>query len=509
MGVLNGINVRLSGPPLSTQAIRRLLAALLVLGAVILVVVSLAAAWLVGRDQDFTGWVNHTYVVERHISRFSVLFERAEAARRGYLLTHDDHYLVGYRQAATGLPKELETFQALTADNPREQEAFTELEALLASKLNSLEASIQAAHSQAMAAPTAAATLEQDQPLVDHIRVLLARMVAEENRLLQVRTERQTANAEVLLAVVLISGGLLALLSVGALLLVRRYAADLDRSQGELRHLNDGLEQAVRDRTADLTRANDEIQRFAYIVSHDLRSPLVNVMGFTSELEVSLKPLQQLLAEVEDKAPQIALKAARETVVSDLPEAIGFIRSSTRKMDRLINAILKLSREGRRTLTIEPLDMDALFEGIVGSLKHPAVERGAEVVIESPLPDISGDRLAVEQVFSNLIENALKYGKLGRPGRIVVRGRAIGTACLYEIEDNGRGIAATDHERIFELFRRSGSQDQPGEGIGLAHVRALIYRLGGSITLDSELDRGTTFRVSLPRNLLRERDPSA
>jgi signal transduction histidine kinase len=103
----------------------------------------------------------------------------------------------------------------------------------------------------------------------------------------------------------------------------------------------------------------------------------------------------------------------------------------------------------------------------------------------------------------------LKYAKPGRPGRIAIRGRANVHGCIYEIEDNGRGVAPADHERIFELFRRSGSQDQPGEGIGLAHVRALIYRLGGSITLDSELDRGSTFRISLPRNLLRDRDQTA
>jgi signal transduction histidine kinase len=507
MAALDVIGVEKS--TLSTHAIRRLLAASLGLGATILVAVSLSAAWLVARDREYTGWVNHTYTVERHISRFSVLFERAEAARRGYLLTHDDRYLVGYREAATALPKELEAIQALTGDNPREQDTVAELDPLLSSKLNTLEASMRAAQSQSMAAPTDSATLEQDQPLVSHIRDLLGRMVAEENRLLQIRTERQTANAELLLATVLSAGALLAMLSIGAVILLRRYAADLDGSQAELRRVNEGLEQAVAERTADLTRANDEIQRFAYIVSHDLRSPLVNVMGFTSELEVSLKPLQALLQEVEDKAPGIVLKAAREAVAADLPEAINFIRSSTRKMDRLINAILKLSREGRRNMTPERLDMAVLFEGIVESLKHTVVERGAEILIEAPLPNISSDRLAVEQVFSNLIENALKYAKPGRPGRIVVRGRSTATGCTFEIEDNGRGIAPSDHERIFELFRRSGSQDQPGEGIGLAHVRALIYRLGGSITLDSELDRGSTFRISLPRNLLRERDSTA
>ena len=260
----------------------------------------------------------------------------------------------------------------------------------------------------------------------------------------------------------------------------------------------------VRDRTGDLVRANEEIQRFAYIVSHDLRSPLVNVMGFTSELEVSLKPLQTLLASAQDQAPALVTRDAREAVETDIPESIGFIRTSTKKMDRLINAILKLSREGRRTLNPEPLDMDALMGGVVASLKHQMDERGAQILIETPLPSLVNDRFSVEQVFSNLTENALKYLKPGRPGRIVVRGKEVGPMLVFEVQDNGRGIDPKDSERVFELFRRSGLQDQPGEGIGLAHVRALVYRLGGLISVESGLDQGATFRLSLPRVLSRD-----
>jgi signal transduction histidine kinase len=87
----------------------------------------------------------------------------------------------------------------------------------------------------------------------------------------------------------------------------------------------------------------------------------------------------------------------------------------------------------------------------------------------------------------------------------VIRGRREGGVLIYEIEDNGRGIDPKDHERIFELFRRSGTQDQTGEGIGLAHVRALMYRLGGTISCDSELDRGATFRLSLQPDLSNDR----
>jgi signal transduction histidine kinase len=170
-------------------------------------------------------------------------------------------------------------------------------------------------------------------------------------------------------------------------------------------------------------------------------------------------------------------------------------------MDRLINAILRLSREGRRVLNPEPLSIAEIAENVRGSLKHLADDRSAEIVIETPLPTLVGDRLAVEQLLSNLVENAIKYLSPDRPGRIVMRGRSDRDRRIIEVADNGRGIAPSDHVRIFELFRRAGAQDQPGEGIGLAHVRALVYRLGGTIDVASTLGEGTVFTLSLPAQL--------
>jgi len=106
--------------------------------------------------------------------------------------------------------------------------------------------------------------------------------------------------------------------------------------------------------------------------------------------------------------------------------------------------------------------------------------------------------MALEQIFSNLIDNALKYLKPGVPGDIVIRGRTKLNFAIFEVSDNGRGIDPKDHQRIFELFRRSGTQDKPGQGIGLAHVRALVRRLGGSMSVSSELDKGSTFTITLP-----------
>jgi signal transduction histidine kinase len=343
--------------------------------------------------------------------------------------------------------------------------------------------------------------LDRSQSTLEQIRKVTQDMLTEEGRQLKLRTQREQDNTGVLLEVVLIGAALLAILTLGSAVLMRRYASDLDRAQADLRGLNMDLDARVKARTSELSRANEEIQRFAYIVSHDLRSPLVNVMGFTSELEVSLKPLKALIDAHGTMGSEALPHGVKEAVEIDMPEAIGFIRASTRKMDGLINAILRLSREGRRTLTVEPLAMDALAQGLIDNVRHRLSEKGADAVVEGTLPDMQSDRLAVEQVFGNLIDNAVKYLSPTRPGRITLRGRRDGATVFYEIEDNGRGVAPQDQERIFELFRRAGPQDQAGEGIGLAHVRALMYRLGGAITCVSDLDQGATFRLSFPDNL--------
>ena len=245
-----------------------------------------------------------------------------------------------------------------------------------------------------------------------------------------------------------------------------------------------------REAEAELRESNEEIQRYAYIVSHDLRAPLVNVMGFTSELEATREDVRAAL----QGHPQA------ERIDDDMAEALGFIRAAITKMEGLIAAILKLSREGRRRFDPEPLDMTALLQGIADAQRHQAERRGATVAVAPGLPTIVADRLAVEQVFGNLIDNALKYLDPTRPGRIEVSAKpAPGRRIRLSVSDNGRGIAEKDHARVFELFRRSGQQDQPGDGIGLAHVKALVRALDGRIELASKLGEGTTFTVTLPR----------
>lgn len=479
----------------------RFLVAAMALGFAALIVVGIAAGWSTARNEEHTRAVNHTYEVELAIDRARIAIEQSETTRRGYLLTGDQIYLETYRTGMATLPSLIARISTLTKDNPAQRRRLATLRGLVDDLARQRERTIELTGRGDRAAALAVFTAETSSRRMRGVRALAGEMAAEEQRLLALRNAEQQASVRVFYATLAVAGLLLVLVAAVTLATILRYTHDLADSRDVLRDFADTLEEQVAERTADLTRANDEIQRFAYIVSHDLRSPLVNVMGFTAELEGATATLGALIDRAEEVAPDLVTEDARIAAREDLPEAIGFIRSSTQKMDRLINAILKLSREGRRVIAPERLDLTAMIDGITASLNQQLAQRGATVTVERPLPTIVSDRLAIEQIFSNLIENAVKYLDPKRAGQIRVRGKRAGPRVTFEIEDNGRGIAPNDHQRVFDLFRRSGNQDQPGEGIGLAHVRTLAYRLGGIIDVTSELNQGATFRLTLPVKL--------
>jgi signal transduction histidine kinase len=153
-------------------------------------------------------------------------------------------------------------------------------------------------------------------------------------------------------------------------------------------------------------------------------------------------------------------------------------------------------------LAPERINLADFFDSVADSVQHRVSSAGGEIRVVKPLASIEGDRLALEQIFGNLVDNALKYRAKDRAPVITIRQASNRWGAIdIDVEDNGRGIGDEDRERVFDLFRRAGPQDQQGEGIGLAHVRTLVRRLGGEITMTSQLGRGTTFRVTLPSKL--------
>lgn len=484
----------------SAKRTRRLIFASVVAGFVILVSASVAVAFLMRRTESLAGWVAHTHQVETAIVEMQLYVERTEIGRRSFLIEPTEFNRDIFERNLVKFDDAVERLRELLVDSPSQRARLGEVTTLWTDHVTLMRSSMRERETGGPERSAAAIFDPTDIVFVRELRRTAQDMIGTERALLSYRTRKQDEAEKLTYAVLIATGVLLIALAVFTIVTIRRNLQTLAETGDRLQLLNEDLEAAVAERTHELRQANEEIQRFAYIVSHDLRSPLVNVMGFTSELDAATKPLGDMVRRVSEAAPDLVDEDARLAVDEDLPEAIGFIRSSTQKMDRLINAILRLSREGRRVLTPEHLDMNAIVETIVASIQHRLLEAGAEIEVQA-LPPIVCDRVAIEQIFSNLIENSVKYLRPGRPGKIVVSGQRRHGRLVYEVADNGRGIDPKDHQRIFDLFRRSGSQDQPGEGIGLAHVRALTYRLGGVVECESTYGEGAAFRVSLPMNM--------
>jgi signal transduction histidine kinase len=493
---------------------RRALGQILLLTAAFLVLVAISAASvvLVNEARKDSALVVRTVEVENHINALLLDMQRAESAARGYLLTSGPEFLRDHDAAVAHVLPDLEKLTQSIRDNPIQVDNVRKLRSAVETRLDQFTREMNLVKQGDPASATKLVREAAAGNIAATIRDIAQSMWAEEDRLLATRTATADRTQQLASVVTVAGSGLVIALAGISIFLVRRSSRARDLAETNLRDSNINLETTIDERTADLREANDEIQRFAYIVSHDLRSPLVNIMGFTSELEELRGDIFRrvaALARAQSAGPpalenasdnaEPKLEGADKQLSEDFSEALEFIKSSIGKMDRLISAILNLTREGRRQFEPVWIDTKDLIEGIVTTVAHQAAEAEAQIRIET-LPNIVSDRLALEQIFSNLIDNALKYLKPGVPGEISVRGRTKLGFAIFEISDNGRGIDPRDHQRIFELFRRAGTQDKPGQGIGLAHVRALVRRLGGTMSVASELNQGSTFTITLPIN---------
>ena len=481
---------------------------LLAAGFLVLVAISAASVLLVDRAREGSAWVVHTIEVENQTNALLLEVRRAESAARGYVLTTGPEFLTDYQDALSAVQPELDRLEGLTADNPLQRANIGKLRDTIKTHLDRVGREIDAAKRGDAAGAAALLRTAATAKTAETIQQLADAMLAEERRLFDLRSGNAERTQRLSSLVTIAGSGLVVAFAAMSIVLLRSSARARDKAEAALRDANLNLEATVDERTADLREANDEIQRFAYIVSHDLRSPLVNIMGFTSELEELRGDIFKRIAELSRAAaalPDAAVVVETAPVLGDVDqklsqefsEALSFIKSSIGKMDRLITAILNLTREGRRQFEPVPIDTRQLIEGVVATLAHQAGEADASIEIGN-LPNVISDRLALEQIFSNLIDNAIKYLKPEVPGAISIKARTKLGYAIFEIADNGRGIDPRDHQRIFDLFRRAGAQDKPGQGIGLAHVRALVRRLGGTMSVNSELNSGSTFTITLP-----------
>jgi PAS domain S-box-containing protein len=269
-----------------------------------------------------------------------------------------------------------------------------------------------------------------------------------------------------------------------------------------LERLAEDLEVRVADRTlqlestvAELRRKNQEVEAFVYIVSHDLRAPLVNVQGFARELEQSCASLRSNLASCSLQEHE--WEAFRTILDEEISGALHFISASSAKFERLIDALLGLSRQGRQVYRLVNVDVQDLVAGTVATLKKLIAEAGASVRVGS-LPPASADLTALGQVFSNLIANSIKYRFPERPLEVEVGGETEGASVRYWVRDNGLGIPESGKSRLFQVFQRLHPAHASGEGMGLAIAHCIVERHGGKIWAESQEGKGTTFFFTLP-----------
>ena len=247
----------------------------------------------------------------------------------------------------------------------------------------------------------------------------------------------------------------------------------------------------------ELRSKNEELESIVYIASHDLRSPLVNIRGFSGELEKSLEEVHRLLKDESLREP--VRQRLTHLFESDIPESLGFIDAGNRKLDTLLNGLLKLSRIGAAHLTVTRLEMNPIFEAIVQNFSYHLREEQAVVEIAPDLPACLGDQVLISQVFTNLIGNAIKYRHPERKARIQVTAEAGDQTVVYAVSDNGMGISPDHIEKVFEIFHRlNPAGDQDGEGLGLTIVRRILDRQDGLIWIESPEPVGTTVFVELP-----------
>ncbi len=253
-------------------------------------------------------------------------------------------------------------------------------------------------------------------------------------------------------------------------------ARDVTEQKKAERHILDMAEDA-RKRALELEGVNQELEAFSYSVSHDLRAPLRHIAGFADMLQ----------------------KHAEKSLDAKSQRFIKTIMDSAKRMGMLIDDLLVFSRMGRAEMRREKVDFNTMIDGIIADL---APDIGSRNIVwkREPLPQVMGDRAMLQQVFVNLIANAIKYSGPRDPAIIEIKSHEEKNEYIFCVSDNGVGFDMAYAHKLFGVFQRLHEASQfEGTGIGLANVRRIVSRHGGRVWAEAELDKGAAFHFSLPK----------
>ncbi|RYY96655.1 MAG: PAS domain S-box protein, partial [Comamonadaceae bacterium] len=252
---------------------------------------------------------------------------------------------------------------------------------------------------------------------------------------------------------------------------------ELKTTREEIQRLNADLERRVRERTLQLSEANEELEAFSYTVSHDLRAPLRGLQGFAQAVQ-------------EDYAGRLDDQGR---------DYLGRIMAAARRMESLIQDLLAYGRLSRDELPLREVSLDAAVRVALDHLAGEIERRRAVVQVEGPLPHVRGHPVVLQQVLQNLLGNAIQFVGAGRAARVRVHAERVGNGRVRTwVVDDGIGIRPEHQERIFRVFERlHGQEAYPGTGVGLAIVRKGCERMGGTCGLRSQAGAGSSFWFEL------------
>ncbi|PZP57270.1 MAG: hypothetical protein DI586_00905 [Micavibrio aeruginosavorus] len=429
-------------------------------------------------------WVSHTYeVITEGYKLFTAIQDR-QSAHRAYMITSNQQYLKSYETFNDVISDSFSRLTKLTKDNEEQEVRLTEytkaledLNATLAKQIRSKE--IQSGID--------VFDISETKPRIDNVRFIHNELIESEMKLLEKRkTEEERLQKNFIWTLFLAAG-----LSAVGLLIANIFVAFLTYRRKFVEE--------------DLLRTNKEMEGFTYIASHDLRSPLVNLKGFATEMKYSVDELRPIIENNADNLSATDGKKALDIIDHEIPDALRYIHSSVEKMDKLTNAILELSRIGRRNISFANVETERVVRHILDTLHHTISSNNIKVSL-GPLPDVVADQMSVEQVFANIIDNAIKYLDPSRQGQIEIGGIRMYRDTKFWVKDNGRGIDNSDYQKIFEIYRRAGNTENiPGEGMGMAYVRTTLRRLGGQIWCESTPGLGTTFYFTISNSLKKDK----
>ena len=416
--------------------------------------------------------VVHTREVLTVLAGIDAQISQAGAAQRSYLLTGESIY-VGRQQASMDEVEALvQSLRTLIADNPQQ----TALLDTLAGQLADWRIALERNNELLAAEPTRSDLMRSRMAVLweqlDLVRSTLAVLNRHEHDLLVVRQAQEERRS------LHVRWTYLGLIAVVALLLValfpriRREIQERHAAQLAAHDMNRRLSA----QSEELNRTNEELEAFTYSVSHDLRAPVRAIDGFARILE-------------EDHAAQLDGEGRR---------VLAVVRTSSQRMGRLIDDLLAFSRLGRQSLNRALVDMRSLVQRAIDGIGADA--RGRAQITVGPLPAGHGDASMLQQVWTNLIDNAVKYSSRRERAQIHVDSYEAGGEIVYRVRDNGAGFDMRYYDKLFGVFQRlHGAQEFPGTGVGLAIVKRIVERHDGRVWAESAPDRGATFCFSLPR----------